>query len=214
MTHKVFSTQEQSLIEQLMLNRRDVRGNNFLTTPISDTVIEQLLYSATLAPSVGFSQPWEFVVIRDVTTKRRIRDNFLTENAAAKEQFSESQQTLYQQLKLDGIMEAPVNIAVFYTPAKQPVLGQTSMLEAGEYSTVCAIQNMWLMARAMNIGLGWVSILDPEHVKSVLNAPATHKLIGYLCIGHVKEFYSQPELETLKWQKRKHLDDLIIREHY
>jgi len=197
-----------------MLHRRDVRGNNFLDTPVDDANIEQILSAAVLAPSVGFSQPWEFVVIRDEGTKQRVHDSFQIENKKAESEFSEDRQGLYKQLKLDGILEAPVNIAVFYKPSDGPVLGQTSMNEVGEYSVVCAIQNMWLMARAMNIGLGWVSILDPSKVKRILGSPEENKLIGYLCLGYVKEFYTSPELERLNWEKRKQLASSIYKDSY
>ena len=121
---------------------------------------------------------------------------------------------MYARLKLEGIHEAPVNIAVFYKPEKEPVLGQNTMPETGEYSVVCAVQNMWLMSRALNIGLGWVSILDPQAVKSILNAPPHNKLVAYLCIGYVGEFFSTPELERLKWKARKPLEAAIHRDGY
>ena len=117
-------------------------------------------------------------------------------------------------LKLEGIHESPVNIAVFYKPEKEPVLGQNTMPETGEYSVVCAVQNMWLMSRALNVGLGWVSILDPQAVKKILNAPAPNKLVAYLCIGYVGEFFSTPELERLQWKARKPLEAAIHRDSY
>ena len=120
----------------------------------------------------------------------------------------------YTALKLEGITEAPLNIAVFYKPSDHPVLGQTSMDEAGEYSVVCAIQNMWLMARSLNVGLGWVSILDPEKVKKVLNAPEDRKLIGYLCLGYVDYFFENPELERLNWEKRKNKEEVVLKNQY
>lgn len=214
MTEKLFTPQDQRVLEELMSHRRDVRGNNFLDTPVDDANIEQILSAAVLAPSVGFSQPWEFVVIRDESIKQQIHDSFHIENKKAESEFSKDRRGLYKQLKLDGILEAPVNIAVFYKPSEGPVLGQTSMNEVGEYSVVCAIQNMWLMARAMNIGLGWVSILDPSKVKQILGSPEGNKLIGYLCLGYVKEFYTSPELERLNWEKRKQLASSIYKDSY
>ena len=121
---------------------------------------------------------------------------------------------MYTRLKLEGIHEAPVNIAVFYKPEKEPVLGQNTMPETGEYSVVCAVQNMWLMSRALNVGLGWVSILDPLAVKEILNSPPANKLVAYLCIGYVVEFFSTPELERLQWKARKPLEAAIHRESY
>ena len=197
-----------------MLHRRDVRGNNFLPDEVPDDVIDRILHSASLAPSVGYSQPWEFVVIRDTAVKARISASFELENEKAAGVFADEKKAIYSHIKLEGIHEAPVNIAVFYKPEKEPVLGQNTMLEAGEYSVVCAVQNMWLMSRALNIGLGWVSILDPLVVKDILNSPPDNKLVAYLCIGYVGEFFSTPELERLQWKSRKPLEASVYREGY
>ena len=214
MKNRNFSLSDQQTLEALMLHRRDIRGNNFRHDPVSDECVSKLLQCASLAPSVGFSQPWEFVVIRDAQIKAKIAANFESENNKAAQAFKDEKLRLYQTLKLEGIREAPVNIAVFYTPPTDPVLGQNSMIEVGEYSVVCAIQNMWLMARAMNLGLGWVSILDPESVKETLNAPQENKLVAYLCVGYVKEFFSMPELETLNWKRRKDLSGAVFSDSY
>ena len=107
-----------------------------------------------------------------------------------------------------------MNVAVFYRASNEPVLGQHSMDEAGEYSVVCAIQNMWLMSRAMNIGLGWVSILHPASVNKILRAPEQNKLVGYLCIGYVKEFFTQPELEKLQWGTKKDIHSVVYHNQY
>ena len=197
-----------------MLHRRDVRGNNFRPDAVPDDIVDRILHAATLAPSVGFSQPWEFVVIRDQSVKRQVSASFETENQRAAETFGDDRKAMYTRLKLEGIHEAPVNIAVFYRPQDEPVLGQNTMPETGEYSVVCAVQNMWLMARALNVGIGWVSILDPLAVKQILNAPACNKLVAYLCIGYVGEFFSTPELERLEWKERKPLAPAVHRDAY
>lgn len=212
--NKKFSDVEQRLLEDVMFHRRDVRGNHFTSQEVSNRDVSKILNAGFMAPSVGFSQPWEFIVIRDTSIKHKIAANFAQENSKAKERFSGEKQELYSTLKLDGILEAPVNIAVFYAPSQDPVLGQTSMLDMGEYSVVCAIQNMWLMARAMNIGIGWVSILDAKNVKTILNAPAPKKLVAYLCVGHVDEFLNKPELETFKWKDRKLKDTVVYQDSY
>ena len=186
--NKTFTQAEQASLEEVMRHRRDVRGNNFLSDDISDDKLQKI--------------------------KQSIHANFSAENEAAKAKFDGQRGDLYQKLKLEGILEAPVNIAVFYQSSNAPVLGQTRMPEVGEYSVVCAIQNMWLMARAMNIGIGWVSIIDPEYVKAQFNAPESHKLIAYLCVGYVKEFYSEPELERLNWAKKKQLESAIVFDSY
>jgi 5,6-dimethylbenzimidazole synthase len=214
MDNRHFSKDDQQLLEQVMLHRRDVRGNNFLRDEVPDDVINKILHSASLAPSVGYSQPWEFVVIRDAAIKTKIAASFELENRKAGGRFVDDKKEMYTQLKLEGIHEAPVNIAVFYKPEKEPVLGQNTMPETGEYSVVCAVQNMWLMSRALNVGMGWVSILDPQAVKQILNSPPGNKLVAYLCIGYVGEFFSTPELERLQWKARKPLEAAIHRETY
>ena len=213
MKNKQFSDQDQDVLEQIIQLRRDVRGNHFTDQIVSDEVIGRLLSAAVSAPSVGYSQPWEFVVIKEKETKSKIANIFKAENDKAQSQFDQKE-TLYSQLKLEGICESPVNIAVFYKPSSEPVLGQTSMPDMGEYSVVCAIQNMWLMARALNIGVGWVSILDPDSVKNVLDVPESSKLVAYLCIGYVDEFSDKPELEILKWADRKEQHTLVHFESY
>ena len=204
-----FNEQQQAMFESLLQARRDVRGNHFLhDEPVSDDEITRILQAAIWAPSVGFSQPWRFVVIRDERIKQQVAASFKHENEKAAHQFNEKQQQ-YQQLKLEGIHESPVNIAVFYEPSTAPVLGQTSMQEMGEYSVVCAVQNMWLMARSMNVGMGWVSILNPDEVKGILSAPDNHKLVAYLCVGKVDQFLDRPELEQMKWEKAKALESVV-----
>ena len=140
--------------------------------------------------------------------KNNILKNFEEENENAKEIFKDKE--LYTKLKLEGIKEAPINIAVLYEPQNEEVLGMTSMEKMGEYSVVCAVQNMWLMARTLNIGLGWVSILNEKKVLKVLDANENSQLIAYLCIGYVDKFYEESELKTLGWKKEKHLDECVI----
>ncbi|MFT5709142.1 MAG: 5,6-dimethylbenzimidazole synthase [Oceanospirillaceae bacterium] len=211
---KKFNHQDCETLEQIMLHRRDVRGNRFLAKEIPQSALDKILFAAINAPSVGFSQPWEFVIIKDKKRKQAIKETFVAANINEKQQFDDAKQSQYAALKLEGIHEAPLNIAVFYTPSKQPVLGQTNMPEVGPYSVVCAVQNMWLMARALNIGLGWVSILDPQRVKQIVNAPAENQLVAYLCLGYVDQFYASPELEQKKWQARKDFSSLVIDESY
>lgn len=213
-TGKIFSAQETAVLEEIISNRRDVRGNRFLQKEVSDEILDKLLSAALYAPSVGFSQPWEFVVIRSLATKQKVKESFDEENLLAKDYFDGEKAREYSSMKLEGIAEAPVNIAVFYKPSSAPVLGQTSMEEVGPYSVVCAIQNMWLMARALNLGMGWVSILDPVKVKRILAAPEGHRLVAYLCVGWVEHFLTQPELEILKWEKRKEWGQVVYYEGY
>jgi 5,6-dimethylbenzimidazole synthase len=220
---KSFTKQEAAVLEEIIFNRRDVRGNHFSQKEVGDEILDKLLSAAIHAPSVGFSQPWEFVVIKNDAIKQQVKESFNEENQKAKLLFknekedlspNNEKESLYARLKLEGITEAPLNLAVFYKPSASPVLGQTSMKEAGLYSVVCAIQNIWLMARALNIGVGWVSILDPEKVKCILNAPPQNQLIAYLCIGWVDKFLHRPELEELNWEKRKEKQAVVYYDTY
>ena len=212
MTQRLFESNEQDLLEEIMRLRRDVRGNRFLQKEVSDHLLGKIIRAGLYAPSVGFSQPWQIVKVRSQATKLAVADIFAEENEKAEQQFSDDKQRRYRQLKLEGITEAPVNLAVFYQPAHKPVLGQTSMSVVGEYSTVCAIQNMWLMARALNIGMGWVSILNPKKIETLFGAAQGQQFVAYLCLGYVDRFADRPELETLGWERRKQIEEQVFNE--
>ena len=192
----IFSTKQSKTLSDIILHRRDVRGNNFLSKKIKKKTIDKIIEAGIHAPSVGFSQPWKFVVVEDENIRNKIYDNFKNSE-------------LYNTLKLEGIKETPLNIAVFYKKPTKTILGQTSSKKMGEYSVVCAIQNMWLMARSLNIGIGWVSIINHKKVQKILEVNNEYKLIGYLCVGHVKEFLDIPELETLQWEKKKEFKEVV-----
>lgn len=213
MDGRKFSSQDADLLEEILRSRRDVRGNRFESEPVPAGDLQRILNAAATAPSVGFSQPWEFLLVDDVSQRERVMDNFRKVNDASAHLFDE-RQAWYSQLKLEGIAEAPVNIAVFYRQSESPVLGQTSMAEAGRYSVVCAIQNMWLMARSLNIGLGWVSILEPEEMESVFDAPDSCSFVGYLCLGYVREFLERPELESIGWAEKKKLETVVRKDRF
>lgn len=203
-----FNHNDTNTLLNIMKSRRDVRGNHFLKKEIQERDLVKILEAGLTAPSVGYSQPWKFVVIKNQEIKEEIFNNFTKENEKAKEIFKS--ENVYQKLKLEGIKEAPINIAVLYEERNEEVLGMTSMKKMGEYSVVCAIQNMWLMARALNIGLGWVSILDEKKVLNSINAPKNTKLIAYLCLGFVSEFLEEPALKTLGWEYEKKLTECVL----
>ncbi len=209
-----FTLQDSDLLQAILQHRRDIRGNRFHSRPISGHDLERILLAGVHAPSVGFSQPWEFVLVEEKKTRQQVKDSFDCENVKASDSFSGKRQNQYQKLKLEGILESALNIAVFYRPSDTAVLGQTSMEEVGRYSVVCAIQNMWLMARSLNIGMGWVSILNPQAVRTILSVPEDRQLVGYLCLGYVDEFYSEPELQRLQWEKRKSLQSVVYSERF
>lgn len=201
-----FSKKQSKTLNDIILHRRDVRGNNFLSKKIKRKKLDKILQSGIHAPSVGFSQPWKFVVVEDKRIKNKIYKNFKKNFKKSKKHFK---RTIYDSLKLEGIKETPVNIAVFYKKPSKKVLGQTSKKKMGEYSVVCAVQNIWLTARSLNIGIGWVSILDHKKVRKLLDVSDEYKLVAYLCVGYTKKFPDTPELETLKWEKKKEFDEVV-----
>jgi 5,6-dimethylbenzimidazole synthase len=207
-----FSDLERAAVYRVMFERRDVR-RNFLPTPIPDQVLARLLNAAHHAGSVGFMQPWDFVIVRDAATKRSVKELFLKANAEAATHYRRSRGTLYRSLKLEGIEEAPINLCVTCSRQRggRHVLGRSTVQDTDLYSTCCAIQNLWLAARAEGIGVGWVSILDHRALKTRLGIPRSVKVLAYLCLGYVSEFAAQPDLETVGWRTRIPVDQLI---HY
>jgi 5,6-dimethylbenzimidazole synthase len=203
----IFDEQEQEILKNIIEHRRDIRGNRFLNKQIDSQILDELLNSAIHAPSVGFSQPWEFVLIKDLEKRESIYQEFKKQNEKAKEIFKEKE--LYKDLKLEGIKESYLNIAVLYKKPNQAILGQTVQKKMGEYSVVCAIQNLWLTARAYNIGIGWVSILRPKKIKEILDISKEYKLVGYLCVGYVENFTEIPELEIIGWDKKRDLAEVV-----
>ncbi|NTS76489.1 5,6-dimethylbenzimidazole synthase [Catenovulum sp. SM1970] len=195
---------------QVLYARRDVRSE-FLATPIEDDVIQRILNAAHHAPSVGFMQPWDFIVIKNEQTRAKIKAGFEQANAESAEMFDEQRKSQYQKLKLEGILDAPLGICVTCDRSRtgDVVLGKTIKPEMDLYSTVCAVQNMWLAARAENLGLGWVSILHDEVLHDVLAIPNDIQIIGYMCIGYVSEFHDKPELERKAWQSRRDVKQAI-----
>jgi 5,6-dimethylbenzimidazole synthase len=180
--------------------RRDVR--HFRRDPVPRAVLQELLDVAGLAPSVGLSQPWRFVAVDDPARRAAIRHVFAGCNADALARQTVDRAALYARLKLAGLDEAPCHLAVFAEPepAQGSGLGRMTMPETTAYSAVLAIHTMWLAARTMGLGLGWVSILDPVRVTAALDVPAEWQFIGYLCLGYPTEEDDRPELERLGWE--------------
>ena len=202
-----FTKKQSKILEEIIALRRDVRGNNFRSKKVSRKKIGRILESGLKAPSVGYSQPWRFIVIEDDKIKGKVYKNFIGSYEDSKKYFRDK--PLYNRLKLEGIKEAPVNIAVYYKKPRKKILGQTVQKKMGEYSVVCAVQNMWLTARSLNIAMGWVSILDPKKVSRILDISDEYKLVGYLCVGYPKKFLDTPELKTIKWEKEKLYDEVV-----
>ncbi|MBM4122279.1 MAG: 5,6-dimethylbenzimidazole synthase [Nitrospira sp.] len=214
-TNGKFTDRERAAVYRAIFERRDVR-KNFLPRPIPDEVLARLLTAAHHAGSVGFMQPWNFVVILEAATKRAVKDLFLRANGEAAAHYQRERATLYRQLKLEGIEEAPVSLCVTCSRQRggRHVLGRATVPDTDLYSTCCAIQNLWLAARAEGIGVGWVSILDHGALKRVLGIPRPIKVVAYLCLGYVSEFATSPDLERNGWRARLPLKQLVYHERW
>lgn len=191
--------------------RRDVR--RFKSDPLDDAVLEELLTAANLGPSVGLSQPWRFVSVNDPERRAAIKTNFERANKAALADYQGERAQHYAQLKLAGLKEAPVQLAVFCdeTTPQGHGLGRKTMPEMLRYSVVTAIQNLWLAARSLEVGVGWVSILAPDEVRRDLALPDDWTLVAYLCIGYPLEETVAPELEKAGWEERRPLKDMLLK---
>lgn len=196
---------------ELLVWRRDVR--HFLTKPLPEGCMERLLGLACLAPSVGLSEPWRFVLVDDPEKRKAVRDNFLAANANSFASYEGERAQIYAKLKLAGLDDAPVQLAVFTEPDPEQGarLGRRTMPETVCYSAVTAIHTLWLAARVEGIGLGWVSILDPAPLNRDLGVPAHWQFIGYFCIGYPAAVRDTPELEQMRWEKRADPASLIFR---
>ncbi len=198
-------------LRDLVLWRRDVR--RFRRDPVDPALIHSLLELASHAPSVGHCQPWRFVLVESAECREAVRSSFARANAKALETYDGEQRTRYARLKLEGLEDAPVHLAVFADEATEAGsgLGRQTMPQTLRYSVVAAIQTLWLAARAEGLGLGWISILEPETLCRVLEVPESWTLIAYLCIGRPVEEHLDPELERYNWQERLSAQRLIFK---
>ncbi|MEW6268727.1 MAG: 5,6-dimethylbenzimidazole synthase [Thermodesulfobacteriota bacterium] len=197
-------------VYEVIRTRRDVR--HFAEgREVAADVLARILDAAHHAPSVGFSQPWGFVLVRDPAQRARIRESFLRCRAREAARFSAERRAKYLSLQLEGIVTAPLNVcvAVDLRPGEEAVLGTTAQPEALRFSACCAVQNLWLAARAEGIGVGWVSIVEPAVLRDELALPAGVEPVAYLCVGHPVAFRSQPMLEEVGWRPRRALEDVV-----
>ena len=209
-----FSTGDREALYRVIDSRRDVRA--FRPDPVPDAVIERILGAAHHAPSVGFMQPWNFIVIRDPAVRARVKDVFLRENERAAANYSGDRAALSRSLKLEGLEEAPINLCVTCDRSRggRHVLGRNTVIDTDLYSTCCAVQNLWLAARVEGVGVGWVSILDNDELRAILGIPEHVVPVAYLCIGYPREFLDSPELERRGWRARQPLDELVYHERW
>ncbi|HUW74790.1 MAG TPA: 5,6-dimethylbenzimidazole synthase, partial [Methyloceanibacter sp.] len=197
-----FDAETRARLYDLLRWRRDVR--RFQRTPLPDGTLERLIGLACLSPSVGLSEPWRFVLVEDEGRRARVRANFETCNKDALEMQDPDKAALYARLKLAGLDDAPVQLAVFSdrTTAQGAGLGRLTMPETLDYSVVTAVHTLWLAARAEGIGMGWVSILDPARMTEILEVPADWVFIGLLCLGYPQAEDDTPALERAGWEHR------------
>ncbi len=205
-----FSEDERRAVYRAIFERRDVR--NYRPDPVPDALLARMLEAAHRAPSVGFMQPWSFVLLRDVTLRQRIYAHFAEVNRRAAEVFQDDRKQKYQALKLQGILDAPLNLLVTCDPTRggTHVLGRFTMPETDVYSTCLAIQNLWLAARAEGVGVGWMSIMEPGVVREILGVPPHVLPVAYLTLGYPVEFAKAPMLSEVGWARRLPLEGLVF----
>jgi len=207
--------EEKDLIQRLIRARRDIR--KFKPDAVPTDKLRRILEAAHAAPSVGFMQPWNFILIESLETRQQIKESFEKVNSGEKHKLEgTAKSALYNSLKLEGIMESPLNIAVTCDHGRDGayVLGRATMPETAPYSVCLAIENLWLAARSEGVGVGWVSLLDKTAVQNILGLPPGVELIAYLCVGYPLEFTPIPLLQEIGWKERKQLDSLIFKEQW
>ncbi|MBP0481428.1 5,6-dimethylbenzimidazole synthase [Sagittula salina] len=212
---RVFTDDERQALHDVIAHRRDVR-NEFLPDPVAPEVLRRILMAAHAAPSVGLSQPWDFILIRDPGMRARVKALFEAANAQAAAMFPEEKRSQYAALKLEGIETAPLSIAVTCDRSRggEVVLGRTHQRDMDLYSCVCAVQNLWLAARVEGVGVGWVSIVEEAALGPLLGLPDHVRVVAWLCVGYVRDLFDGPELEARGWARARALDAHIREEHW
>jgi 5,6-dimethylbenzimidazole synthase len=210
-----FDESERRAVYRAIRERRDVR-RGFLPEPMPDELLNRLLEAAHNAPSVGLMQPWRFIVVRNLAVRQAIHNIFLNANQQALAKYEGERQKNYAGIKLEGILEAPQNLCIVCNSQSSQGhrLGRLTMPETALYSTVCAVQNLWLAARSEGIGVGWVSILEPALLRQTLKIPEHITPVSYLCLGYVDAFATEPDLERVGWEKRTPLKNVLSVDQY
>jgi 5,6-dimethylbenzimidazole synthase len=208
MSQHRYSDEERAAVYRAIRERRDMR--HFLPDPVDPELLRRLLDAAHHAPSVGFMQPWRFVRITSNGLRGQIHALVERERIQTAKALNEREDE-FMKLKVEGILDcAVVLVAALCEQRDKAVFGRRTMPEMDLASLACAIQNLWLAARAEGLGMGWVSLFEPEELKSLLAMPADSQPVAILCLGHVEQFYEKPMLEQEKWAARLSLDDLLF----
>ncbi|MBM7775472.1 5,6-dimethylbenzimidazole synthase [Actinokineospora baliensis] len=195
--------------------RRDVRAE-FTGAAVDDEVLGRVLGAAHAAPSVGMSQPWDFVVVRDAATRAGFYEHVQQERARFAAGLTGERAATFERVKVDGVLESTLSIVVTYDPARggPAVLGRHAIADAGLYSVCLAIQNLWLAATAENLGVGWVSFYQEDHLRSLLDIPASVRPVAWLCLGPVERRQEVPDLERHGWRSRIPVEQVTHFERY
>ena len=214
MTDHAFPEAWRRGVYETITRRRDMRS--FLPDPIPAETLARILLAAHQAGSVGFSQPWNFLLVENLEVRRQVRAHVEAERLRAAEAFEKERREKYLSFKLEGILDAPINLCVTcdrerFGPA---VIGRNTIPETAVYSTCCAIQNLWLAARAEGVGVGWVSIIEPDTLRTILGIPDRIVPVAYLCVGFVESFPERPMLETRGWLPRLRLQDVVFHDRW
>jgi 5,6-dimethylbenzimidazole synthase len=200
-------------VYEAIYSRRDIR--KFRPDPVPEEVIHRILDAAHHAGSVGFMQPWNFIVIRDAGLRSEVKAMFNRENTRASENYTGERRALYLSLKLEGILESALNVCVTCDRTRGgKVLGRNTNIDTDLMSTCLAVQNLWLAARAEGVGVGWVSILDNSDLSRLLGLPDHVAPVAYLTVGYPEEFPEKPMLESAGWRGRLPLEELVFYERY
>ena len=207
-----FTDQEIAAIYRVVALRRDMR--HFLPDPLDDALLERLLQAAHLGPSVGFMQPWRFIRIRDRNLRGEIHAMVEAERKVTARALGEREDE-FMRLKVEGIRECGELLVVALTHERERhIFGRRTLPEMDLASVACAIQNLWLVARAENVGMGWVSLFDPDGLRQLLRMPEGSRPVAILCLGYVPEFYRRPMLEENGWAQRADLRDLVKTDYW
>ena len=210
-----FAQEARDAVYEAIARRRDIRSFRTDLT-VDDETLGRILAAAHDAPSVGYSQPWDFVLVREFARRARIRESFLRCREREAARFSPERRAHYLSYRLEGILESSLNVCVTVDlrPGDEPVLGTTAQPESLRSSVSCAIQNLWLAARVEGVGVGWVSIVEPPVLKAELGLPDGVEPVGYLCVGYPTEFRDRPLLEETGWRPRRALSEAVHHERW
>ncbi|MFC0547164.1 5,6-dimethylbenzimidazole synthase [Kutzneria chonburiensis] len=199
----------------VLYRRRDTR-REFTGEPIDPAVLDRVLRAAHAAPSVGLSQPWDFVLVSDEHVRREFRDHVLTERKIFDATLDPERAAVFDKIKIEGVLESSLGVVVCYDPGRgsPAVLGRHAIADAGLYSVCLAIENLWLAATAEGLGVGWVSFYREDFLRRLLGVPAGVRPVAWLCLGGVRDLPDVPDLERHGWRERLPLDDVVHHERY